>query len=57
MDARGWHLDRQQFPPCLHLMVTPAHTAMATIPERELVREFIVNFMDGWTRVEEPSGR
>ncbi|MHB8158781.1 MAG: pyridoxal phosphate-dependent decarboxylase family protein, partial [Desulfocucumaceae bacterium] len=25
MEARGWHLDRQQRPPCLHLMVTPAH--------------------------------
>lgn len=25
MDARGWHLDRQQNPPCLHMMVTPAH--------------------------------
>jgi sphinganine-1-phosphate aldolase len=25
MEARGWHLDRQQLPPSLHLMVTPAH--------------------------------
>lgn len=25
MDARGWHMDRQQRPPCLHLMVTPVH--------------------------------
>jgi glutamate/tyrosine decarboxylase-like PLP-dependent enzyme len=25
MDRRGWHLDRQQLPPSLHLMVTPAH--------------------------------
>ncbi len=25
MEAKGWHLDRQQLPPCLHLMVTPAH--------------------------------
>ncbi len=29
MDARGWHLDRQQRPPCLHLMVTPAHAPVA----------------------------
>ncbi|MHB8919036.1 MAG: pyridoxal phosphate-dependent decarboxylase family protein, partial [Desulfocucumaceae bacterium] len=29
MDARGWHLDRQQKPPCLHLMVTPAHEKAA----------------------------
>ncbi len=28
MDARGWHLDRQQRPPCLHLMVTPAHAGI-----------------------------
>ncbi len=25
MEARGWKLDRQQIPPSLHLMVTPAH--------------------------------
>jgi glutamate/tyrosine decarboxylase-like PLP-dependent enzyme len=25
MDERGWHLDRNQFPPALHMMVTPAH--------------------------------
>lgn len=25
MDARGWHLNRNQLPPALHLMVTPAH--------------------------------
>jgi glutamate/tyrosine decarboxylase-like PLP-dependent enzyme len=25
MAARGWHLDRQQRPPSLHLMITPAH--------------------------------
>jgi glutamate/tyrosine decarboxylase-like PLP-dependent enzyme len=29
MTVRGWHLDRQQFPPCLHLTVTPAHAASA----------------------------
>ncbi|MFW2387348.1 MAG: pyridoxal phosphate-dependent decarboxylase family protein [Polyangiales bacterium] len=28
MDARGWHLDRNQFPSALHIMVTPAHTAV-----------------------------
>jgi sphinganine-1-phosphate aldolase len=26
MQARGWHLDRQQFPPSLHLTVTYAHS-------------------------------
>jgi glutamate/tyrosine decarboxylase-like PLP-dependent enzyme len=25
MDRRGWHLDRQQFPSSLHMMVTAAH--------------------------------
>ncbi len=25
MERRGWHLDRQQAPPSLHLMITPAH--------------------------------
>jgi glutamate/tyrosine decarboxylase-like PLP-dependent enzyme len=29
MEARGWKLDRQQKPPTLHLMVTPAHAAGA----------------------------
>jgi glutamate/tyrosine decarboxylase-like PLP-dependent enzyme len=28
MDARGWHLDRQQMPSSLHLMVTPAHAGI-----------------------------
>jgi glutamate/tyrosine decarboxylase-like PLP-dependent enzyme len=27
MQARGWYIDRQQKPTCLHLMITPAHTA------------------------------
>ena len=29
MDARGWHLDRNQFPAALHMMVTPAHADVA----------------------------
>ncbi|HIF63979.1 MAG TPA: aspartate aminotransferase family protein [Deltaproteobacteria bacterium] len=33
MDARGWHLDRQERPPALHMMVTPNH---AQIVERFL---------------------
>ena len=28
MEQHGWKLDRQQLPPCLHLMVTPAHAAV-----------------------------
>jgi sphinganine-1-phosphate aldolase len=31
MDERGWHLDRNQFPSALHMMVTPAH---ADVSER-----------------------
>lgn len=29
MDARGWHLDRQQLPDALHLMVSPGHARVA----------------------------
>lgn len=29
MEARGWKLDRQQLPPSLHLMITPAHAPIA----------------------------
>ena len=29
MDGKGWRLDRQQRPPCLHMMVTPAHREAA----------------------------
>ncbi len=29
LTLRGWHLDRQQFPPSLHLTVTPAHARVA----------------------------
>ncbi len=29
LQVRGWHLDRQQFPPSLHLTVTHAHAATA----------------------------
>src|SRR3990170_1387542 len=28
MDARGWNMDRQQKPPSLHIMVTPAHAGI-----------------------------
>ena len=29
MTRLGWHMDRQQRPPSLHLMITPAHAAVA----------------------------
>jgi len=28
LEGRGWHLDRQQLPPSLHQMVSPAHAAV-----------------------------
>ncbi|GMU59704.1 MAG: aspartate aminotransferase family protein [Myxococcaceae bacterium] len=31
MDARGWKLDRQQKPPALHCMITPAHEPVADV--------------------------
>ncbi len=79
MGARGWKLDRQQLPPALHLMVTPAHAAiverfladlrectekiretkptpegaaamygmLATVPDRSMVPQLLLEFMDG----------
>jgi len=84
MDARGWHLNRQQLPPCLHMMVTPAHSGiveaflndlthasaqvaanqpteggsaamygmLGSLPERKIVRQFILDFMDKLTSIE-----
>jgi sphinganine-1-phosphate aldolase len=31
MEARGWKLDRQQSPPALHCMITPAHERVADV--------------------------
>ena len=31
LSLRGWHLDRQQFPPSLHLTVTPAHAQVVDL--------------------------
>lgn len=31
MEAKGWKLDRQQMPPALHLMVSPAHGPVADL--------------------------
>jgi len=46
MEARGWKLDRQQLPPCLHMMITPAH---ATIADRLLadMRACAADLVDG----------
>lgn len=46
MDRLGWHLDRQQFPSSLHMMVTAAHEKVAEpfISDlRESVEEVITN--------------
>jgi hypothetical protein len=36
LTARGWHLDRQQFPPSLHLTVSPYHANVADAFLRDL---------------------
>lgn len=79
MEARGWHMDRQMRPACLHLMVTLAHEKIAgsfvadlrecaltaaentaparegmaamygmmgTLPDRGMVKDFVINYMD-----------
>jgi glutamate/tyrosine decarboxylase-like PLP-dependent enzyme len=84
MEARGWHMDRQMRPACLHLMVTLAHEKIAgrfledlrecalavagnnapapegaaamygmmgTLPDRGMVKEFVINYMDDLMRV------
>ena len=37
LSLRGWHLDRQQFPPCLHMTVNFVHTEVAEEFLRDLV--------------------
>ncbi|MBK9713317.1 MAG: aspartate aminotransferase family protein [Kouleothrix sp.] len=36
LTLRGWHLDRQQFPPCLHMTVNAAHAKVADAFLRDL---------------------
>jgi sphinganine-1-phosphate aldolase len=38
MTLRGWHLDRQQFPPSLHMTITPAHANTADDFLRDLAQ-------------------
>jgi len=47
MTLRGWHLDRQQLPPSLHLTVTPAH---ATVADR-----FLEDLRQAVARTRKPS--
>jgi glutamate/tyrosine decarboxylase-like PLP-dependent enzyme len=44
MAGRGWHLDRQQLPASLHLMVTPAHAA--------IVEPFLADLRDAAAQAE-----
>jgi hypothetical protein len=37
-ELRGWHLDRQQSPPSLHMTITPAHASTADEFLRDLAR-------------------
>ncbi len=85
LDRLGWHPDRQQMPPSLHLMVTPAHAdivepfladlrkaaagvasgapapggsaamygMLGTVADRSIVRNVIMDFIGGLTKVEE----
>ncbi|MEO4053026.1 aspartate aminotransferase family protein [Solibacillus sp. CAU 1738] len=43
MEIRGWHMDRQQLPNCLHFMITPAH--------EHVVEEFIVDLQQSVAEV------
>ena len=49
MDERGWHLDRQQGPDALHLMLSPAHA--------EVADEFLSDLRDAVAHHGESKGR
>jgi sphinganine-1-phosphate aldolase len=49
LGVRGWHLDRQQYPPSLHLTVNPAH-----VPH---VEAFLVDLREAVRIVRRPSPR
>jgi sphinganine-1-phosphate aldolase len=49
LTARGWHLDRQQFPPSLHLTIVPAHALVAD--------QFLIDLKDSIEAVKKPSVR
>jgi hypothetical protein len=49
LTARGWHLDRQQFPPSLHLTIVPAHAFVAD--------QFLRDLKDSIASVKKPSVR
>jgi glutamate/tyrosine decarboxylase-like PLP-dependent enzyme len=49
LTARGWHLDRQQFPPSLHLTIVPAHALVAD--------QFLSDLKDAIAAVKKPGVR
>jgi len=40
MAAKGWHIDRQQLPPCIHLMLNPGHAEIVDQYLRDLRESF-----------------
>ena len=56
LSLRGWHLDRQQLPPSLHLTVTPAHAA-AHPAGGQVADRFLADLEDAIARVRKPSWR
>jgi sphinganine-1-phosphate aldolase len=49
LDEKGWHLDRIQFPPALHMMVNPHHS--------DIVNEFLKDLNDAVNIVRENPGK
>ncbi|HTP11724.1 MAG TPA: aspartate aminotransferase family protein [Anaerolineae bacterium] len=49
LTVRGWHLDRQQFPPSLHMTIVPAHALVAD--------QFLSDLKDAIAAVKKPSVR
>jgi hypothetical protein len=49
LTARGWHLDRQQFPPSLHMTIVPAHALV--------VDQFLIDLRDAIETVKKPGVR
>jgi tyrosine decarboxylase MnfA len=49
LTARGWHLDRQQFPPSLHMTIVPAHALVAD--------QFLIDLKEAIAAVKKPSAR
>ena len=55
MEAKGWHLDKQQSPPCLHLTISPAHDQIVDEIAADL-RECTKEAQAAKSRGEQPQG-